>query len=147
MCVYSPIQKEVEMLNQAHIEGYTTKKQWTYSGDRFFRLAVYRDPDRPRKESNRKTTDERDQPDYVTVRLPAALLAGLPVQFDPGQRVQVHGWLESREFEYRLDEYLDDAQGPKPEVEPAQAGKVVAHRATTWITADRIVVVPNNRGK
>ena len=87
------------------------------------------------------------QPDYVTIRLPAAILAGLPVQFDPGQRVQVHGWLESREFEYTLDEYLDDAQGPKPEVEPAQAEKVVAHRATTWITADRIVVVPNNRGK
>ncbi len=37
------------MLNQVHIEGYVTKKQWTYSNDQFFRLLYYRNPDRPRK--------------------------------------------------------------------------------------------------
>jgi hypothetical protein len=133
------------MLNQVHVEGYVTKRQWTYSGDTYFRLAAYRDPDRPRKEADRRAIDEaaerqlRDKPDYVTVRVPAMLLAGLPVQFQAGQRVQVHGWLESREYNYTLAEFLDDAQGPKLEVDEVQAGQVIAHRGTTWITAERIV--------
>ncbi len=134
------------MLNQIHVEGFVTKKQWTHSGDKFFRLAVYRDPDRPRKEIARATPNERDQPDYVTVRLPASLLAGLPVEFKSGQRVQVHGWLESREYTYTLAEFLADAQGDAPDVDPEQAQAVTAHRATTWITAERVVTVPDNRG-
>jgi hypothetical protein len=129
------------MLNQVHVEGYVTKRQWTYSGDTFFRLAAYRDPDRPRKEADRQDPNERDKPDYITIRVPATLLAGLPVQFQAGQRVQVHGWLESREYNYTLAEFLDDAQGPKPEVDEAQAGQVVAHRGTTWVTAERVLTL------
>jgi hypothetical protein len=135
------------MLNQVHAEGYVTRRQWTYSGDTFFRLAVYRDPDRPRKEADRQDPNERDRPDYVTIRVPATLLAGLPVQFQAGQRVQVHGWLESREYDYTLAEFLDDAQGPKPEVGEAQAGQVVAHRGTTWITAERVLTLSRGSGQ
>ncbi len=137
------------MLNQVHVEGYVTKKIWQYSGDTFFRLAVYRDPDRPRKKTDRNS-NERDKPDYITIKVPASLLAGLPVQFISGQRVQVHGWLESREYESTLSEFLQDARGPKLEIDSAQAQKVVAHRSTTWITAERIVSIPNsarNRSK
>ena len=131
------------MLNQVHIEGYATKKIWQYGGDTFFRLAAYRDPDRPRKESDRNP-NERDKPDYVTIKVPASLLAGLPVQFTSGQRVQVHGWLESREYESTLAEFLKDARGSELEVDSAQAKEIIAHRSTTWITAERIVNIPNN---
>jgi hypothetical protein len=134
------------MLNQVHTEGYVTKKVWQHSGDTFFRLAVYRDPDRTRKEAGRQAADERDQPDYVTVRVPAALTT-LPVEFQSGQRVQVHGWLESREFDYTLAEFLADAQGPKPEVDPGLAGQVAAHRGTTWIVAERIITLDGERSE
>ena len=128
------------MLNQVHVEGYVTKKIWQYSGDTFFRLAIYRDPDRPRKEANRGAK-ERDKPDYITVKVP---VAGLPVHFESGQRVQVHGWLESREYESTLAEFLKDAQGPELELDPALTKKVIDHRSTTWITAERIVSIPND---
>jgi hypothetical protein len=85
------------MLNQVHVEGFVTKKRWQHSGDTFFRLAVYRDPDRERKGQD-KAGEGRDRPDYVTVRAPAAVTT-LPVEFKGGQRIQIHGWLESREFE------------------------------------------------
>ncbi|MFH0811201.1 MAG: hypothetical protein V2A77_12165 [Pseudomonadota bacterium] len=132
------------MLNQVHIEGYVTKKIWQHGGDTFIRVAVYRDPDRVRKQANREAEDEKDQPDYITIRLPASLLAGLPVQFQAGQRVQAHGWLESREFDYTLQEFLREAQGPKPNVEAAD--QVVAHRGTTWLVAERILLVPERNG-
>ena len=130
------------MLNQVHIEGYATKKIWQYGGDTFFRLAAYRDPDRPRKESDRNP-NERDKPDYVTIKVPASLLAGLPVQFTSGQRVQVHGWLESREYESTLAEFLKDARS-ELKIDVAQAKKVIAHRSTTWIVAERIVRIPGD---
>ncbi len=133
------------MLNQTHVEGYVTKKIWQYGGDTFFRLAVYRDPDLPRKETGRNSND-RDKPDYVTVKVPASLLAGLPVQFTSGQRIQVHGWLESREYESTLAEFLKDARESELEIDPAQAQRIVAHRSTTWITAARIVSMPD-RGR
>jgi len=139
------------MLNQVHIEGYVTRKQWTYSGNTFFRLATYRDPDRPRKESGSEEASKgRDQPDYQTVCVPAMLLSGLPVQFDSGQRVQVHGWLESREYDYTLAEFLGDAQADADaqlEVDPDQAKQMTANRTTTWITAERIVVIPEGSRK
>jgi hypothetical protein len=136
------------MLNETHIEGYVTKKQWMYGGDRFLRVAVYRDPDRPRKEADRDSTQERDQPDYVTVKLPAALIAGMPIEFKPSQRVQVHGWLESRQYEQSLAEFLDSArqdQGQAVDVAPELSQKVVTHRSSTWVVADRIQIV--NRGE
>ena len=129
------------MLNQVHVEGFVTKKIWQYSGDTYFRLAVYRDPDRPRKVAEREAPDERDKPDYVTVRVPARLTT-MPVEFQSGQRVQVHGWLESREFDQSLAEFLWEAQGPKPKVSKAQAGKVIAHRGATWIVAERVLTMP-----
>lgn len=134
------------MLNVAHVEGFVTRRIWQINGDMFFRLAVYRDPDRPRKEAEREAPDERDKPDYITIRVPAVLTTP-PVKFRPGQRLQIHGWLESREFDYTLAEFLGNAQGPKPEVTEEQMCNVTAHRTTTWMTAERIVLLPrkNNR--
>ncbi len=135
------------MLNEVHIEGYVTKKQWTYSNDQFFRLAAYRDPDRPRKENEE---ENRDRPDYVTVKLPASLMAGLPVRFESGQRVQVHGWLESRQYTQSLTEFLESAHNTGDgklalEIETQQADGIVTHRSSTWIVADRIVLTPKDK--
>ena len=132
------------MLNETHIEGYVTKKQWMYGGDKFMRVAVYRDPDRPRKESDRDSAKERDQPDYVTVKLPAALIAGMPIEFRPSQRVQVHGWLASRQYEQSLAEFLDSTRkdkGQEIDVDPELSKKIVTFRSSTWVVADRIQIV------
>jgi hypothetical protein len=127
------------MLNQVHTEGFVTKKIWPYDGDLFFRLAVYRDQDREPKRAADRGPDEQHRPDYVTVRVPAGL-GLLPVE--SGQRVQIHGWLESREFNLTLAEFLSKVQGEKPSVDPLQARNLAIHRDTTWIVADRVVVLP-----
>lgn len=134
------------MFNQVHVEGFVTKKIWQRGGDTFFRLAVYRDPDRPRKAAARGKADERDKLDYVTIRVPAPLTT-LPVAFHSGQLVQVHGWLESREFDYTLAEFLKEAEGPKLVVSPHQATQATTHRGTTWIVADRILNLPADLGR
>ena len=132
------------MLNQCHVEGFITKKQWKYDGDTFFRLAIYRDPDRTRKEADREAANEKDQPDYVTICVPAALTA-MPVEFTAGRRIQAHGWLESREYAYSLQEFLEKAQGPKLDINTEKAEQVSTHRGTTWIVAERIVTIENGR--
>jgi hypothetical protein len=130
------------MLNQTHQEGFVTKKQWTYNDDRFFRMAVYRDPDRQRKQAADPGPDRVDAPDYITVCIPAGLR--LPGEIKAGQRLQVDGWLESRHFEVSLDEFLERARGPKVSVvvDEEMAQRVMVERTTTWIVADRVVIVP-----
>ena len=131
------------MLNQASLDGFVTKQIWTYSGDTFFRLACYRDQDRPHKAA---AGNGRDKPDYHTVRVPASLTAG-PVQFQAGQRLQVHGWLESREFDYTLAEFAGDVrQGQMPQIDQTEAEKIVAYRSTSWIVADRVVLIAADNG-
>lgn len=133
------------MLNQVHVEGYVTKKIWQYGGFTFLRLATYRDQDRPRKQADgRASENERDQPDYVTVRIASALTA-MPVAFEPGQRIQIHGWLESQSQKSSLADFLEAADGPKPEIDSAKAQKVVAYREFTRIVAERIVMLPQSK--
>ena len=134
------------MLNEVHTEGFVTKKIWQHTGDTYFRFAIYRDPIRPRKKAERPNPAERDEPDYITVRVPAALTT-LPVEFQAGQRVQVHGWLESREFDYSLAEFLENAEGDKPRIDPAVADGLTTHRGTTWLVAERIVTLSDNGGR
>lgn len=134
------------MLNEIHIEGYVTKKQWMYGGDKFMRVAVYRDPDRPRKENDQDSKKRgQDQPDYVTVKLPAALIAGMPIEFKPSQRIQIHGWLESRQYTQSLAEFLDNVkdkgQEQQVEIDPELSKKLVTFRSSTWVVADRIQIV------
>jgi hypothetical protein len=130
------------MLNQVHQEGFVTKKQWTYDDDHFFRLAVYRDPDRQRKQAADPAPNRVDAPDYVTVCIPAEL--GLPGEIKAGQRLQVDGWLESRHYDVSLDEFLEKARGPKVSVvvDDEMAQRISVARTTTWIVADRVVIVP-----
>ena len=131
------------MLNQVHVEGYVTKRIWQYDGDTFIRMATYRDQDRPRKKANgNERSNERDQPDYVTVRVPST---AMPIAFKSGQRIQVHGWLESQSQKFTLADFLGAANGPKPEMDLAQAQEVVASRDFTRVVAERIVELPKSK--
>lgn len=130
------------MLNTVHLDGFVTRKRWQIGPDLYFRLAVYRDPDRPRKEAENGKVG-KDEPDYITVRLPNGV-ASLTGRLKAGQRVQVHGWLESRHYEESLEEILEKA-GLSPN-EIGDQAKVAVRRTTTWVCADRVVVVPNGKG-
>ena len=131
------------MLNTVILDGYVTRKMWRIGPDLFFRLAVYRDPDRPRKEP--EGGNGKDGPDYLTVRLPVGL-ASLAGRLQPGQRVQVHGWLESRHYEEALEEFAKKA-GISPEDIDLDAASITVRRTTTWVCAERIVPVPEGNGK
>jgi hypothetical protein len=133
------------MINQVHVEGFVTKRVWRYNGDTFFRLAAYRDPDRERKHGDGKSAEGKDRPDYVTIRVPAALSVA-PARLETRERVQVHGWLESREFSYSLAEFLQDARRADAEVDLEQARGVTTYRCTTWIVAERIVAMNGRNG-
>jgi hypothetical protein len=93
------------MLDEVVIEGYVSGRPWTHSGDQFFRLGSYRDRQRPAK----RTTENRDEPDYVTARLASN---GLPVLLQGGMRVRVHGYIQSRYYTESLGDWLKDAKGP-----------------------------------
>lgn len=119
-------------MNEVHIEGFITKKQWMYGGDKFFRVAIYRDPDRPRKKEN----GDREKPDYITVKVPN----GGFIQLEASHLIQVHGWLESREYEYTLADFLEDADAEEITVD-GDAANAITHRGSTWIVAERLVPV------
>ena len=131
------------MLNSASVEGYVTKKIWEYDGDQFFRLAMYRDPDRPRKRNPQESEGKRDQPDYATVRVPATLSD----RIKPGQRVQVHGWLESQVQRRTLAEFLATAKGPALDLDQEKAQEISTAMDYTRIVADRIVPMPHSERK
>lgn len=120
-------------MNEVHIEGFITKKQWMYGGDKFFRVAIYRDPDRPRKKEN---GGDREKPDYITVKVPNGGL----IQLEASQLIQIHGWLESREYEYTLADFLEDADAEEVAVDD-DVETITAHRGSTWIVAERLVPV------
>ena len=137
------------MLNQIHLEGFITKRIWPYDGETFFRLAVYRDPDRPQVDSpvKGKHNEKKHRPDYITIRVPTHLTT-VPVTFEPGQRLQVHGWIESRQFEQSLAEFLENANGDDQEeieIDPDLAEELTTNRVTTWVVAERIITLDKQR--
>lgn len=133
------------MLNEVVIEGYVTGKTWKYSGDTLFRLACYRDPQRPAK----RQTENRDEPDYLTVRLPAALLAGLPVRLERGIRYRVHGFLQSREYAETLGTFIAGASGLTRALSVSDdlRSEITRNRVTTEIVAERLSVVEAGSGQ
>ena len=122
------------MINEVVLEGVVVKT-WKYADDLLFRLACYRDPDLPQKSLN----ETQDAADFVTIRVIKGSL-GAPVVVDKGIQVRVHGFLQSRDYEESLADFLKDARGaelPIPEnLEPAS---LRAPRGTTEVIARRIM--------
>lgn len=107
------------MLNKVTVEGVVTAKIWRYDDDLFFRLACYRDATRPLKPLHPNAVDKTDKkaaPDYITIRVPGGMIAGVPVAVKREQHLRVYGWLASSDERLTLGDFLRQAEGPKPEL-------------------------------
>ncbi len=126
------------MINEVVLEGIVVKT-WKYADDLLFRLACFRDPDLPQKSLN----EIQDAADYVTIRVFKGNL-GAPVMVEKGVHVRVHGFLQSRDYEESLADFLKDARGAELTVpESLNANGLRAPRGTTEVIARRIMSQPN----
>ena len=130
------------MINEAIVEGYIARLPgspgtWKWKRDTLFRLEVRRDPNRPAKPQ----TDSRDEPDYITVRLPADRFAGVPFAPDSSKKIRVHGFLQSREYQETLQAFVSRANGLTSliSVSDEVARQVTHNRVTTELVAERIL--------
>ena len=130
------------MINEAIVEGYIARLPgqsgtWQWKRDTLFRLEVRRDPNRPAKPQ----TDSRDEPDYITVRLPADRFAGVPFAPDNSKKIRVHGFLQSREYQETLATFLGRAKGLTSQISVSDelARQVTHNRVTTELVAERIL--------
>ena len=122
------------MINEVVLEGIVVKT-WKYAEDLLFRIACYRDPDLPSKVLN----DVQDAADFVTIRVLKGNL-GAPVVIEKGYKVRVHGFLQSRDYEESLADFLKDARGAEFLVpESLDPGNLRAPRGTTEVIARRIM--------
>jgi hypothetical protein len=122
------------MINEVVLEGIVVKT-WKYAEDLLFRIACYRDPDLPSKSLN----DVQDAADFVTIRVLKGNL-GAPVVVEKGIHVRVHGFLQSRDYEESLSDFLKDARGAElPVPESLDPNELRAPRGTTEVIARRIM--------
>lgn len=122
------------MINEVVLEGIVVKT-WKYAEDLLFRIACYRDPDLPSKSLN----DVQDAADFVTIRVLKGNL-GAPVVVEKGYHVRVHGFLQSRDYEESLADFLKDARGVElPVPENLDPNELRAPRGTTEVIARRIM--------
>jgi hypothetical protein len=129
---------EAAMINDVVLEGIVVKA-WKYADDLLFRLACYRDPDMPQKPLN----ETQDAADFVTIRVPKGNL-GAPVVVEKNYHIRVHGFLQSRDYQESLADFLKDARGAELPV-PADLDPSVlrAPRGTTEVIARRIMSQQN----
>ena len=126
------------MINEIVLEGIVVKT-WKYADDLLLRLASYRDPDLPQK----ALSEVRDAADFVTVRVIKGNL-GAPVVVDKGMHIRVHGFLQSRDYEESLADFLKDARGAElPVPETLDPSVLRAPRGTTEVIARRIMSQQN----
>ena len=124
------------MLNEVVIEGWFTGKAWHYAGDLFFRLSNYRDRQRPAKPQ----VEGREQPDYITIRIPAS---GVPLALQKGALYRIHGYLQSREYKETLGDYIKSAHGLTNMVSVSDElrREITHNRAITEVVAERLIQV------
>ena len=122
------------MINEVVLEGIVVKT-WKYAEDLLFRIACYRDPDLPSK----SLSDVQDAADFVTIRVLKGNL-GAPVVVEKGYHVRVHGFIQSRDYEESLADFLKDARGVElPVPESLDPNELRAPRGTTEVIARRIM--------
>ena len=130
------------MINDVVLEGIVVRI-WKFADDLLFRLACYRDPDLPQRALN----ETQDAADYVTIRVIKGNL-GAPVSVDKGIHIRVHGYIQSRDYEESLADFLKDARGAElPVPEALDPSALRARRGTTEIVARRIMSQPKGAKK
>jgi len=130
------LDKETDVLNEVVLEGWFTGKAWHYAGDLFFRLSNYRDRQCPAKPQ----VEGREQPDYITIRIPAS---GVPLALQKGAFYRVHGFLQSREYKETLGDYIKSAHGLTNmlSVSDELRREITHNRAITQVVAERLAQV------
>lgn len=121
-------------MNEVHLTGQI-KRVWTYDDNLYVRLSVRRSPGRPRR-----SAQDGGPYDYITV---AFLDGKRQLSFDPGQYLTVHGWLQSRDFDESLLDFLKRAEMKGVSAETAvsipvdQQRKTVLHRSVIEVVVER----------
>ncbi len=121
------------MINTVVVEGIVARESWRFGNDLFFRLASYRDSDVSVKPEN-----GREEPDYVNVRVPGG--AGGLFAAQKGMRVRVHGYLQSRDFNETLEEFLRKSKESVQLPEGTNPKKIQIERNTVEVVAQRVVL-------
>ena len=139
------------MINDVVLEGIIIRA-WQFADDLFFRLACYRDPDLPQKplhpsSSAQRADETQEAADFVTIRVTESNLV-TPVEIKKGLQVRVHGFLQNRDYQESLADFLKDARGADLTIpENLDPSGLRASRSTTEVIARRIVRQSNEREK
>jgi len=120
-------------MNEVHLSG-RVMKVWDIGGDRFARISIPRDNDRPARHDGGRY-------DYLTVRFPNG--RDKSIGLNNGQDVIVHGFMQSRDYQESLADFLKGAQGlqGKPDFKKANPNEVMVNRSTTEVVAMRFRIL------
>lgn len=117
-------------MNEVRLSG-RVKRTWTYGGALYIRLAVRRQRRRPQREAR-----AGGNADYVTVVFPRG--CERPPGLAPGLRLRVQGWLQSRDVDEALVDFLARAQpGGLISLDPALAARMVVGRSVVEVVVER----------
>ncbi len=122
------------MLNTVTIEGIVTAKDERLHTAR---LAVYRD------DNKRFRADGREMPDYISVRYGGNREDDLQV----GNRVLVHGFIQSRDFQESLARILERVGLELPDDLKQKVNGMSLPRVATEVVADKIIRISGRNGK
>jgi hypothetical protein len=129
-------------MNEIHLQGQV-KRVWTYDDNLYVRLSVRRSPGRPKR-----TPREGGPYDYVTIVFPDGKSQ---LSFEPGQYLTVHGWLQSRDFDESLRDFLKRAEmkdvKEAVDIPAGQQRNTVLHRSVIEVVAERWVIDRGGNGK
>jgi len=123
-------------MNEVHLFGQI-KRVWTYDDNLYVRLSVKRDPGRPKR-----SPKEGGPYDYVTVLF---LDGKHRVSFNPGQFLTVHGWIQSRDFDESLRDFLKRAEKSDGlDLSAKQLREIFVHRSVIEVVAERWIINNGN---
>jgi len=123
-------------MNEIHLTGQI-KQVWEYNDNLYCRLSVKRTPGRPKRGAKAGGPF-----DYVTVVFPDGKQQ---YHFEPGQYLTVHGWLQSRDFDETLRDFLKRTKNANDlEVSAKLLQRISVHRSVAEVVAERWHI--NRRG-
>ena len=121
-------------MNEVHLQGQI-KRVWTYDDNLYLRISVRRSPGRPKR-----PPQDGGPYDYITVLFPDGKQR---LSFELGQYITVHGWLQSRDFNESLRDFLKRAEMKDVDVDKAvsipaeQQRKTLLHRSVSEVVVER----------
>jgi hypothetical protein len=96
--------RRTKVLNELNVEGIVVYS-YAYNKDLIVRVACYRDSNRPAKPAYE---EGKEKPDYVNIRFDNGVTKNL--SFTDDMHIRVKGYLQSREYNETLVEFLTKAK-------------------------------------